>query len=93
MSDYRVKMGAKPETLEDYSFNIIGDLLLVTHFMERNEKERAEEWMNEIVLPQLEEYYKLNKDTKFGVFSDSQLWRKGDYKLYREELRKQYGFN
>ena len=34
-----------------------------------------------------EEYYKLNKDPRFGVFSDSSLWRKGDYKLYRQELR------
>ena len=78
MSDYMVKMGAKPETHEKHLHSTIGHMLMVIRFLQKNQDEKAKEWMYNLVLPSLENVYK-EQDSKYGVYSESMLHRKGDY--------------
>lgn len=53
MSDYMVKMGANPETLEECQDNLIGDLLMVMRWKEEGNVEKSREWVRDIVKPQM----------------------------------------
>lgn len=64
MSDYMVKMGAKPETHEEHLHKTIGELLMTIRFLMRNENDKAKEWMYNLVLPSLENVYK-EQDSKY----------------------------
>jgi len=78
MSDYMVKMGAKPETHEEHLHSTIGHMLMVIRYLVKNDYEKGKEWMYNLVLPSLENVYK-EQESKYGVYSESMLHRKGDY--------------
>ena len=78
MSDYMVKMGAKPKTYEDHCHNTMGKMLSVIRYLMKGENDRAKYWFEEFVLPGLEEVYK-DQDPKYGVSSFSMLYRRGEF--------------
>lgn len=78
MSDYMVKMGAKPATHEEHLHHTIGNLLMVIRFLQKGKNNKAKEWMYDLVLPSLENVYK-GQDKKYGVYCESLLYRDGEY--------------
>lgn len=51
MSNYMKKMGANPETLEEFQDKLIGELLMVIRWKEEGEIEQSREWVSEVVKP------------------------------------------
>jgi len=78
MSDYMVKMGAKPETFEDYAHKTMGDMMRVITLLMKGERPEAQWWMEEILLPNFDKLSKL-QDPKYGTHSTVLLHRKGDF--------------
>ncbi|QBP06131.1 hypothetical protein [Synechococcus phage S-B68] len=91
-SKYMVIMGCGPETYEDHLHKTISNLLMTVRFLQRGDDEKAKYWMYNLVLPSLEEVY-TRQDKKFGVYSESELHRKGEYdwdlilRTHRKEVK------
>ena len=78
MSDYLIKMGAGPETHEEHLHHTIGKLLMTIRYLQKGDNGRAKQYMYNQVLPSLENVYK-DQDDKYGVYTESRLYRKGEY--------------
>ncbi len=77
-SKYLRVMCCGPETHEDYLHDTISKLLMTVRFLQQGNDEMAKTYMCDLVLPNLEEVYK-GQDEKFGVYSESRLYRNGEY--------------
>ena len=78
MSDYMVKMGAKPETYEDHCHKTMGNMMTVIKYLMKGENERAKYWMEELLLPGFDEVSKL-QDSKYGTHWSVMLYREGNF--------------